>query len=37
MPGKQWYLALGFSLLAASSVQAEVIKGFMGVLGAEMG
>ncbi len=36
MQHRMWYVALGLSLLAATSASAEVLRGVMGVKGAEM-
>jgi hypothetical protein len=36
MRAKQWVLAVGLALLAASAAEAEITKGTMSVTGAEM-
>jgi hypothetical protein len=36
MPAKQRFLTLGLLCMAASTIQAEVIKGTMSVTGGEM-
>ncbi len=36
MQGKTWCLALGLLLVGGTSVNAEILKGEMSILGAEM-